>query len=129
MASKNNISKLHQALHEEYVMPNRIGELADEVEAEKYELERYIESNGEYMEDITNGKTYLVQFLQGLSELVGVGYVMCAPVREDGTYGAFYVKPKNSFRKKISNQLPNNQQTTRHIKPNLYQQMQREGDI
>lgn len=121
--------KVHQALQEEYVIPKEMGELVDEVDAEKYELERYIEHNGEYMEDVTNGKTYLVQFLKGLSELVGLNYVMCALVRQDGTYGAFYVKPMNSFRKKASNVSNTNKQPTRHIKPNLYQQMQGQGDI
>lgn len=129
MSRQNNIRKVHQALQEEYVMPKEMGELADEVDAEKYELERYIEHNGEYMEDVTNGKMYLVQFLKGLSELVGVNYVMCAPVRQDGTYGAFYVKPKNSFRKKASNVSNPNQKPIRHIKLNLYQQMQGQGDI
>lgn len=76
----------------------------NKVEDEKKGLEEYIESVGECMVDVTNGKTYLVQYLKGLSELVGTGYAMCAPLRSDGTYGAFYVKPYSSFRKRKPSQ-------------------------
>lgn len=95
------------------------------VNDEKAELEDYIESHGEYMTDVTNGKTYLVQYLKALSELVGKQYAMCAPVRKDGTYGAFYVKPFETFKKMYSQSagLNGGNSVTQHIKPNLYQQL------
>ena len=98
------------------------------VESEKAELEDFIESNGEFMVDVTNGKKYLVQYLRALSELVGKQYAMCAPVRKDGTYGAFYVKPFETFKKTygLSDDLGYNNDgigTPQHIKPNLYQKM------
>lgn len=34
------------------------------------------------MSDVTNGKTYLVQYLKALSDLVGKPYAVCAPVRK-----------------------------------------------
>ena len=46
---------------------------------------------------------------------------MCAPVRKDGTYGAFYVKPLNTFIKKQG--LNNNNNVAVPIKKNLYQTM------
>ena len=104
------------------VLRNKISKVEDE----KKGLEEYIESVGECMVDVTKGKTYLVQYLKGLSELVGTGYAMCAPLRSDGTYGAFYVKPYSSFRKKEA--IPNYQSKapTRRM-PNLYQRMRDGG--
>ena len=110
-------------LLENYVAAPELKDRIKSVENEKKELENYIEKSGEYMEDITNGKTYLVQYLKALSDLVGMDYAVCAPVRKNGTYGAFYVKPYASFRKKVS--LGNGIQTGVQMKrkPNLYQQM------
>lgn len=94
------------------------------VDTEKQELENYIEANGDYMTDITNGKTYLVQYLDALSKLVGKPYAVCAPVKGDGTYGAFYVKPYDTFQKKV-NYTTNNKNISNPMKrkPNLYQQL------
>ena len=74
------------------------------IQSEKADLENYIEQHGEYMTDITNKKTYMVQYLKALSQLTGKDYAMCAPVRSDGTYGAFYVKPYDTFEKLEWNQ-------------------------
>lgn len=100
-------------------MRNRLKKVNDE----KEELENFIESNGEYMVDVTNGKTYLVQYLKALSELVGKQYAMCAPVRKNGTYGAFYVKPFETFKKTYNHGSGSNGNNTitQHVKPNLYQ--------
>lgn len=100
-------------------------EIKQNVKDEKAQLENFIEKNGEYMIDITNNKTYMVQYLKALSELVGKPYAMCAPMKSDGTYGAFYVKPYSTF-KKVGNIAP--QQTSsakiqRKRQPNLYQRM------
>lgn len=92
------------------------------VDAEKEGLENYIENTGTCMVDITNGKTYLVQYLKGLSDLVGNGYALCAPLRADGTYGAFYVKPYSSFVRK-ERQAPVRRNASKRIVPNLYQRI------
>lgn len=109
-------------LIERYIVPHGMHDRLKRVNDEKMELENYIEKNGEYMTDITNGKVYLVQYLRALSELVGREYAVCAPVRQDGTYGAFYVKPWKSFRKNYSVALNRNASPV-SIKKNLYQQM------
>jgi len=121
------ITERQEGLLEAYAMPAEMRDRAKRVRDEKMELENYIEANGEYMTDITNGKTYLVQYLKALSDLVGREYAMCAPVRQDGTYGAFYVKPWETFRR--------NQNVSSHrevqqapVKKNLYQKMmQKQG--
>ena len=87
-------------LEENYSVTPDIKDKRKTVEGEKQQLENYMEKNGEYMIDTTNGKTYMVQYLKALSDLVGKDYAVCAPVRKDGTYGAFYVKPYNTFKKK-----------------------------
>lgn len=109
-------------LLEAYVAPESAKDRIKNVDVEKEELENYIESSGEYMLDITNGKTYLVQYLKGLSELIGKDYAVCVPVKEDGTYGAFYVKPYNSFQRKAS-VAAHKETVPMQRKPNLYQQM------
>ena len=109
-------------LLESFIVPAGMKERVKEVEEEKKELENFIESRGEYMTDITNGKTYLVQYLKALSELVGKKYAMCAPVRKDGTYGAFYVKPFDTFIKKQSVSTQNDNKT-QSIKKNMYQML------
>jgi len=109
-------------LLESIVAPPDFKEKVKGVEDSKKQLETYIESNGEYMLDITNGKTYLVQYLRALSELVGRDYAMCAPVRKNGTYGAFYVKPYASFKRNANNPMHQSANPVKR-KPNLYQQM------
>lgn len=110
-------------LLEDYVAAPELKDRIKSIENTKKELGNYIEKSGEYMEDITNGKTYLVQYLKALSDLVGMDYAVCTPVRKNGTYGAFYVKPYATFKKKIS--IGKGIQTGVQIKrkPNLYQQM------
>ena len=110
-------------LLEDYVAAPELKDRIKSVENAKKELGNYIEKSGEYMEDITNGKTYLVQYLKALSDLVGMDYAVCTPVRKNGTYGAFYVKPYATFKKKIS--IGKGIQTGVQMKrkPNLYQQM------
>ena len=110
-------------LLEDYVAAPELKDRIKSVENSKKELGNYIEKSGEYMEDITNGKTYLVQYLKALSDLVGMDYAVCTPVRKNGTYGAFYVKPYATFKKKIS--IGKGIQTGVQMKrkPNLYQQM------
>lgn len=113
-----------RVLKEFYSMPDAFKDDAKEVDEDKTILEDYIENHGEYMYDITNGKTYMVQYLKALSELVGKDYAMCAPVRENGTYGAFYVKPYNVFKKKeMSFNNYNTPNVQRPRKPNLYQRL------
>lgn len=90
------ITESQLRLLEDEVVDRRLEKIDDE----KADLENYIEKRGKYMTDITNGKTYLVQYLKALSELVGKKYAMCAPVQDDGTYGAFYVKPYETFNSK-----------------------------
>lgn len=106
---------------ESTVKPIGFQETKKKIDNEKATLERFIEHSGEYMTDITNNKTYLVQYLKTLSNLVGKEYAVCAPVKSDGTYGAFYVKPYGSFRKMHST-ISNNAKPMKR-KPNLYQQM------
>ena len=106
-------------------VPSNMSDVLRNIDAEKAELETYIEAHGEYMTDITNDKTYLVQYLKALSEIVGKPYAMCAPVRSDGTYGAFYVKPYDTFKKSIN---PTPASMGRAVvpmqrKPNMYQQL------
>ena len=110
-------------LLEDYVAAPELKDRIKSVENTKKELGNYIEKSGEYMEDITNGKTYLVQYLKALSDLVGMDYVVCTPVRKNGTYGAFYVKPYASFKKKISVGKGIQTGVQMKRKPNLYQQM------
>ena len=110
-------------LEEAYSVTPDIKDRRKDVEAEKQQLEDYIKKNGEYMIDITNEKTYLVQYLKTLSDLVGKDYAVCTQVRKDGTCGAFYVKPYNTFKKKSYGQPITHQGIPAHIKPNLYQQM------
>ena len=116
------INEHQESLLEAYATPPEMRERVKMVDSEKVELEDYIEKHGEYMTDITNGKTYMVQYLKALSELVGRKYAMCAPVRSDGTYGAFYVKPLETFRK---NQAVATYRNTKPVavKHNMYQQM------
>jgi hypothetical protein len=116
------INERQEKLLESYVIPPEMRERLKKVNAEKQELEGYIEKHGEFMIDVTNGKTYLVQYLRALSELVGKEYAVCAPVKKDGTYGAFYVKPWETFKKNYSS--PGYKSTVQQpIKKNLYQQM------
>ena len=110
-------------LEENYSVTPDIKDKRKTVEGEKQQLENYMEKNGEYMIDITNGKTYMVQYLKALSDLVGKDYAVCSSVRKDGTYGAFYVKPYNIFKKKSYGQPITQQGIPAHRKPNLYQQM------
>jgi hypothetical protein len=106
-------------------VPSNMSGLLRNIDAEKAELETYIEAHGEYMTDVTNDKTYLVQYLKALSEIVGKPYAMCAPVRSDGTYGAFYVKPYDTFRKNINNAptVMGRGTVPMKRKPNMYQQL------
>jgi hypothetical protein len=106
-------------------VPSNMSDLLRNIDAEKAELETYIEAHGEYMTDVTNDKTYLVQYLKALSEIVGKPYAMCAPVRSDGTYGAFYVKPYDTFRKNINNAptVMGRGTVPMKRKPNMYQQL------
>jgi hypothetical protein len=118
--SNIRIKESQLRLLEDYVSDNRLERIGDE----KAELENYIEKRGEYMTDITNGKTYLVQYLEALSKLVGKKYCMCAPVEEDGTYGAFYVKPYESFNKKASNfNVSSTDLRPMDLQGNLYQKL------
>lgn len=122
------INEQQELIFEKEVVNDMMREKIKRVESEKAELEDFIESNGEFMVDVTNGKKYLVQYLRALSELVGKQYAMCAPVRKDGTYGAFYVKPFETFKKTygVSGNLEYNNDgngVPQHIKPNLYQTM------
>lgn len=64
--SQIRIKESQLRLLEDIVSDNRLERIDDE----KAELENYIEKRGEYMTDITNGKTYLVQYLEALSKLV-----------------------------------------------------------
>jgi hypothetical protein len=49
---------------------------------------------------------------------------MCAPVEEDGTYGAFYVKPYESFNKKASNfNVSSTDLRPMDLQGNLYQKL------
>ena len=116
------INEHQERLLEKYVLPPEMRGQVKRVNNEKMKLEDYIESHGEFMIDITNGKTYLVQYLKALSELIGKQYAVCAPVRHDGTYGAFYVKPLETFRKK-ENTITGTTRPTEPLKQNLYQQM------
>jgi hypothetical protein len=107
--------------------PNPLEIRKAKVEDEKHELENYIEAHGEYMIDITNNKLYLVQPLKALSRLLGKDYVMCAPVKGDDTYAAFYVKPLSTFQDKdmsAMGNMPGLKTVPMAIKPNLYQRMQ-----
>lgn len=115
------LSEHQQELLEKFVVQPGMRDKLKKVNLEKAELEDYIEDHGDYMVDITNGKTYLVQYLKALSDLVGKEYAVCAPVRSDGTYGAFYVKPLKTFKKNY-NVITNNTNPT-PIKKNLYQRM------
>lgn len=110
-------------LEEKYSVTQDIKDKRKVVEGEKQQLGNYMEKNGECMIDITNGKRYLVQYLKALSDLVGKDYAVCSPVRKDGTYGAFYVKPYNIFKKKSYWQPITQQGIPALRKPNLYQQM------
>ena len=116
------INERQQCLLENQVISQEIRDRVKKVASEKKELEDFIESNGEYMTDVTNNKTYLVQYLKALSALVGKDYAMCAPVRRDGTYGAFYVKPWESFIKD-NNIVRNNNIKNQRLKKNLYQML------
>lgn len=116
------ISESQLKLLEAYVVPESMKDRIRNVDMDKDELENYIEASGEYMVDITNGKTYLVQYLKALSDLIGRKYAVCAPVEKDGTYGAFYVKPYSTFQKKESASIHKNTVQMQR-KPNLYQQM------
>ena len=118
--SQIRIKESQLRLLEDIVSDNRLERIDDE----KAELENYIEKRGEYMTDITNGKTYLVQYLEALSKLVGKKYCMCAPVEKDGTYGAFYVKPYESFNKKASDfNVPSKDLKPMELQGNLYQKL------
>lgn len=116
------INEHQERLLEDYVAPPEMRDRVKRVDSEKMELENYIEKHGEHMIDVTNGKTYLVQYLKALSGLVGKKYAMCAPVKADGTYGAFYVKPLETFTRK---QSVSAHKATRpvKVKKNMYQQM------
>ena len=116
------IDERQERLLEYYIVPPEMRDRVRKVDSEKVELEDYIEKHGEYMTDVTNGKTYLVQYLKALSELVGKDYAVCAPVRSDGTYGAFYVKPWETFRK---NQSISAHKSSRpvSVRKNMYQRM------
>ena len=115
------ISERQLSLLEAYVMPSGFKDRVEKVEDEKMDLENYIEAHGEYMTDITNGKVYLVQYLKALSELVGREYAVCAPVRSDGTYGAFYVKPWETFKKSEASAAGVRTKPEK-LRQNLYQQ-------
>ena len=117
------INEHQNQILEAKVISDEMRERIKKVNDEKMELENFIESHGEYMIDVTNEKTYLVQYLKALSELVGKQYAMCAPVRKDGTYGAFYVKPFETFKKTYNQQTgtTGNNTINQHVKPNLYQ--------
>jgi len=117
------INEHQEALLEAEVMSQEVRDKIKRVEAEKAELEDYIEQSGEYMVDITNGKTYMVQYLKALSGLVGKDYAMCAPVRSDGTYGAFYVKPWETFKKSEALSNGGGSGVKTPAKKNLYQMM------
>lgn len=97
------------------------------VEEEKEELADYFTKNGEYMIDITNGKKYVVQYLKGLSDLIGKAYGVCASLKNGEIQGPYFVKPYSTFKKTNANPEPtkinsnNSYQTPR--KPNLYQQL------
>jgi len=107
-------------LFEDRFLKDRLERIGDD----KEKLENFVEAHGEYMTDITNGKTYLVQYLQALSDLVGKKYCLAAPVKEDGTYSAFFVKPYESFNNspgKVNMNKPN--MKPMELQGNLYQQM------
>ena len=116
------ITEHQMKLIESAVAPKGSSERSKRVHDDKAALEDYIEKRGEYMSDITNGKKYLVQYLGALSKLVGRKYGMCAPVRSDGTYGAFYVKPMETFVKKSTGPSYRMGKPMK-VKQNLYQRM------
>jgi hypothetical protein len=115
-------------LLEKIIVNSSIKDDIKNVDNEKEELENYIEEHGEFMYDITNGKEYLVQYLKALSDLVGKKYAVCAPVEKDGTYGAFYVKPYDSFRAKSSISPHMNTQPMR-LHQNMYQKLRDRGEL
>jgi len=118
--SQIRIKESQLRLLEDIVSDNRLERIDDE----KAELENYIEKRGEYMTDITNGKTYLVQYLEALSKLVGKKFAMCAPVKKDGTYSAFFIKPYDTFNKKSSVfDIPNGKTKPMELQGNLYQKL------
>ena len=116
------ITEEQQLILEKKVKSQALIEKTKKVEEEKFILEEYIEKKGEYMTDITNGKTYLVLYLKTLSEMVGNKYAVCASVRSDGTYGAFYVKPWSTFEKKGYNPM-NSVTEPMKLHKNMYQKL------
>jgi hypothetical protein len=115
-------------LLEKYIANPSLRDDIKNIDSEKEELENYIEEHGEFMYDITNGKEYLVQYLKALSDLVGKKYAVCAPVESDGTYGAFYVKPYDSFRAKAS-VSPHIGTQPMKLHRNMYQKLRDNSEI
>lgn len=114
------ITERQLRLLEDKFLKDRLEKISDD----KEKLENFIEKRGEYMTDITNGKMYLVQYLQALSDLVGKKYCLAAPVGKDGTYSAFFVKPYDSFNTSPAMENPNRENMKpMELQGNLYQKM------
>lgn len=58
----------------------------------------FLRNNGRIMTNIDNGKDYIIYEISSFANLMGVRFVICQLVREDGPYGSIYVKPFELFR-------------------------------
>ena len=63
-------------------------------------LQNLVSNYGKVMYSLENGKDYFVYELYALSELLGVRYAICRPIKDGEATGTVMMKPLATFRVK-----------------------------
>ena len=72
---------------------------SNEIKDVKHSLNHMLSSYGRMMINIENGRTYVVYYLQSISDAIGKPYVLCRVVNDEGeASGSVYVKPMALFK-------------------------------
>lgn len=73
---------------------------SDKVKTDKEMVWNLLKNNGKRMISNDNDKIYTVYYLQALSKIIGIDYVICRLISSDTLqeYGSTYVKPLSLFR-------------------------------
>ena len=63
-------------------------------------LKHLLVNDGIIMQNIQNGKEYIVYELQSLTNVIGKRFVVCQLYKDGEPYGSLYVKPMDLFKMK-----------------------------
>lgn len=77
---------------------NTTNPYSQKIEKDKESLEKLLNNNGIVMNNIQNGKDYVVYELQSLNNVLGKRYCICRLIKDGEQYGQISTKPLSMFR-------------------------------